>query len=118
MPIINNVLQGGTHYHGVSNLPISSGDFTAGITVTDAPATGKKLMLSEAVISCNTANAVTLKETTTGTILAGPFYLAANAIFHFKPLAAWQCSSANQAISAFTTTTGNCMVDIAYFSQA
>jgi hypothetical protein len=118
MPILNNVLQGGTHSHGVATLPITSSNFVSGITVTDAPATGKKLMISEVVVSCNTANAVTLKETTTGTVLFGPVYLAANAIFHFKPLAGWACSSADQAISAFTTTTGNCMVDVCYFSQA
>lgn len=119
MPL-NQDLTNAIAYHGVSQLPVSSGDFTGGITVTDSPATGKKLVVTDVVISANTANAITLKENVTGTVVAGPFFLAANAVFHFcpSPYDAWKLASANQGVSAYTTTTGNCMVDIGYFSEA
>lgn len=60
--------------HTITN----SADMTAGANVSGVPLAGEKLVLTDLVISTDTAMNVTIKEETSGTVMHGPYYLPAN----------------------------------------
>ena len=65
---------------GVAGVPFTSADQSAAAAaITDAPGVASKLFAGYVDVSVGaTAQAITLSEETSGTVIAGPIYMAAN----------------------------------------
>ena len=59
---------------------VNSADMQAATNISGAPAAGKKLVLTDLVISVGAAMNVTIKEETSGTVVHGPYYMPANSV--------------------------------------
>ncbi len=107
-----------TSVHGISGVPFTSSDqHSAAANCTDAPTTGLKLVITDLVFATDTAMNVTFKEETSGTVIAGPFYVAANSTVQLTPRSiAWKLATANKHLQVITSVSGNIMVDAFYFS--
>lgn len=66
--------------YGIAGLPFTSANASAAaVAVTSAPVVGDNLMVDGVTISVGaTAQAVTFTEETSGTVIFGPIYMAAN----------------------------------------
>ena len=109
-----------TSVHGVSGVPFTSADAHSALaSVTDAPAAGKKLVITDIMVSVDTAMSVTFKEETAGNaIVSGPYYLPANGTLQLTPRSkAWKLSTADKKLQVITSVSGNIMVDAHYFSE-
>jgi hypothetical protein len=112
-----------TSAHGVSNAPFTSADAHGGLaSVTDAPTSGQKLVITDLVISNNSAVTIqfTFKEETSGTpIVTGPISVPAGMATQFTTRGkAWKISAANKKLQVITDVAGAVMVDAHYFSEA
>jgi hypothetical protein len=106
--------------HGIASVPFTSADqHSAAASVTSAPTSGQKLVVTDLFISVDTAMSVTFKCETTGVVIAGPFYLAANSSQQFTPRSkAWKLATADKKLQVITSVAGNVMVDAHYYSEA
>lgn len=105
---------------GVGGVPFNSADQSASAaSVSDAPTTGQKIVVDDIVISVGSAISVTLKEETSGTVIAGPFYMAANTTQIFRPRGkGWKLPVANKKLQVQTSGAGNVTVHAGYHSEA
>jgi|SRR5579872_1267922 len=110
---------GWTSSHGVSGVPFTSADqHSAAASVTDAPSSGKKLVITDLFFSTDTQMSVTFKEETSATVIAGPFYVTANFAGQFTPRGKlWKLATANKKLQVITSVAGNIMVDAGYYSE-
>lgn len=106
--------------HGVSAAPFTSADqHTTPASVTDAPTSGQKLVITDIFVSVDTAMSVTFKCETSGAVIAGPFYLPANGSLQLTPRSkAWKLATADKKLQVLTSVAGNVMVDAHYYSEA
>jgi len=94
--------------HTVTN----SADMTSGADVTPAPASGKRLVITDLIISVDTAMSVTLREETSGTTLHGPYYLPANGTIQITPRGeASRLATVDKKVQAIASATGNITVE-------
>lgn len=109
-----------TSAHGVASVPFTSTDQSGGVaSVTDAPATGKKLVITDIIFSAEAAMNVTFKEETSGTVIAGPFYVPANFSGQFTPRSSgWKLPVADKKLQVIASVTGKIMVDVHYRSES
>ncbi len=119
---IGSVKDGGpawTSVHGVTAAPFTSADQHSGVaSVTDAPTSGQKLVITDLIVAVDTTMSVTFKCETSGAIIAGPFYMAANSSQQFTPRSkAWKLATADKKLQVLTSVAGNIMVDAHYFSE-
>lgn len=108
--------------HGVSGVPFTSADQHSGLaSVTDAPTNGQKLVITDLIVSNNSAVAIqfTFKEETSGTpIVTGPLSLQAGMATQYTTRGkAWKISTANKKLQVITDVAGAIMVDAHYFSE-
>lgn len=108
--------------HGVSGVPVTSADAQAGVNVTDAPSSGKKIIITDLIISNrDSENTIefTFKEETSGTVIAGPFAIKAEVTQQFTPRSdAWRLAVADKKLQVVTSVAGNIVVDAHYYSEA
>ena len=106
--------------HGISSAPFTSADqHSAAASVTDAPTSGQKLVITDIVLSVDTAMSVTFKCETSGAVITGPLYLAANSTVQLTPRGkAWKLATADKKLQVITSVAGNISVDAHYFSEA
>lgn len=104
---------------GVSAVPFTSADqHSAVASVTDSPGTGLKLVIDDIFVSVDTAMNVIFKEETSGTVIAGPFYLPANGTMQITPRGKKKLPVAAKKLQVITSVSGNIMVDVGYHSEA
>jgi len=98
----------------------NSNDMSGGVAdVSAAPSGGKKLVLTGLVISVGAAMNVTLKEQTSGTVLAGPFYLPANGAIVIPPGSRiLKTATADKKIQAIASAAGGITIETWAFSEA
>lgn len=110
-----------TPAHGIAGVPFTSADqHSAVASVTSAPTSAPlNLVFTDLIVSVDTAMSVTFKEETSGTVICGPFYMAANSSVQFTPRSfrAWKLPVANKKLQVLTSVAGNIMVDAHYFSE-
>jgi hypothetical protein len=100
-------------------VPFTSADqHSAVASVTDAPTTGQNLVIDDLVISVDTAMTVTFKEETSGTVIRGPLYLAANTVTQITLRGKTKLPTANKKLQVITSVAGNIMVEATYHSEA
>lgn len=102
---------------GVSGARVLSADATGLVAVTDAPTSGQKLVITDVVISVDTAMRVDLLTETTGTIHAS-FYLPANGSVQFTPRSKLKLPTADKKLQVDASVAGNISVTAFYYSEA
>lgn len=109
-----------THGVGSPAVPFTSANASGSdAAVTNAPASGKKIVISDLVVSVDTDMTVTFKEETTGTVIAGPFYMAARSTMQVTTRSgALRAYTSDKKITVRTSTTGNISVDCHYHSES
>lgn len=104
---------------GVGGSPFTSADqHSAAADVTDAPISGDKLVIDDIFVSVDTSMSVTFKEATSGTVVAGPFYLSANLPYQFTPRGKLKTFVKDRKLQVITSVSGNIMVLVSYHSEA
>jgi hypothetical protein len=105
---------------GLSGLPFASADqHGAAASVTDAPTSGMKLVVTDIIISVDTQMSVTFKEETTDTIVAGPYYLPAYCgAVQVTQRGKFKMPTADKKLQVITSVAGNITVSAYYFSEA
>lgn len=109
-----------TSVHGVAGVPFTSADQHSVLaSITDAPTSGQKLVVTDIVVSVDTAMSVTFKEETAGNaVVIGPVYMAANSTLQLTPRGKlWKLSTADKKLQVITSVAGNIMVDAGYYSE-
>jgi len=104
---------------GIAGVPFTSADqHSAPASVTDEPALGQMLCIDDIVFSTDTAMNVTFKEETSGAVVFGPWYVAANSVIQITPRGKKKLSTANRALQVITSIAGNITVSTSYHSEA
>lgn len=105
--------------HGVTAAPFTSADQHSGpASVTDAPTSGEKIVVTDIFFSTDTAMSVTFKCETTGAVITGPYYVPANFAGQLTPRGkAWKLATADKKLQVITSISGNIMVDAHYYSE-
>lgn len=102
---------------GVSGAAFTSSDQSGGVAaVTDAPASGKKLVVVDLIVSVDTAMSVTFTEETSGTTLL-VLYMAANTTQHIKPTGKLKLATADKKLNVQTGAAGNVACTVQYRSE-
>lgn len=108
-----------TSVHGVTAAPVTSADASAGVSVTDVPTSGQKIVVTDIFMSSDTALNLTFKCETSGAIICGPFYMAANSSVQVTPRSkAWKLATANKKLQVFASGAGAISIDVHYYSEA
>ena len=103
---------------GVSGVRVTSANASAApIAVTDAPTSGQKLVIVDALVSVDSALTVNFAEETTGTVLA-TLYMAANSTQMISARAARKLETADKKVTVQTNGAGNIAVTTWYYSEA
>lgn len=107
-----------TSVFGVSGARFTSADASASAAaVTDAPTAGQKLVITDVLISVDTAMRVDLKEETSGTIIAS-LYLPANGSAQWTARSKTKLATADKKLQVQTSAAGNIAVTAHYYSEA
>lgn len=107
-----------TALFGVANERFTSADQSGGVaSVTDAPTTGQKLVITDIEISVDAAMRVDLKEETTGTVLAS-IYMGANTTVNLVTRSKRKLATVNKKLQVQTSVAGNVSVGAFYYSEA
>ncbi len=105
-----------TGFVGVSGEGVTSANATGGLNLTDAPTAGLKHVITDVVISVDTAMLVTLREETTNKVLAR-FYMPANGTVQYTPRTPKKLSTALKKLQALASGAGNIAVTAHYYSE-
>lgn len=106
-----------TSLWGVLGLPFTSADqHAAAASVTDVPVVGQRLEIDDIFMSADTAMNVTFKEETSGTVVFGPIYLAANTPFSLGMRGRRKLPLINTRLQVITSVAGNITVSVGYHS--
>jgi len=98
---------------------VNSADATGEVAITDAPTAGQKIVLTDIVISVGTAMSVTIKEATSGTVMLGPYYMAANSTIQVTPRGKGpKTAVADRVMNVDASAAGNITVDSWWHSEA
>jgi hypothetical protein len=107
-----------TSVWGVSGAPFTSADaHSAAAAVTDAPTSGQKLVITDIVVSVDTAMSVTFTCETTAAVIA-KFYMAANGVAQISTRSKRKLATADKKLMVQTSVAGNIVVNVGYYSEA
>lgn len=103
---------------GVSGQRVLSVDASgsAGTAVTDAPTTGKRLVIDDLLVSSGSALTAAFQEETSGSALLS-FIMAANTTEHFTPRSKLKLPNINKKLMLVTDTSGSVAVSAFYHSE-
>lgn len=108
-----------TTARGVLGVPYTSADAHSAVaSVTDAPTAGEKLVVDDLIISVDTTMSVTFKEETSGKVVHGPLYIAANSVVQITLRGKTKLSTADKKLQVITSVAGNISVEATYHSEA
>lgn len=106
-----------TVVHGVSGARFTSADQTAAVaSVTDAPTSGKKLVVTDIIISVDTAMRVDFTEESSATVIES-IYMAANSTVNLITRSKRKLATANKKLQVKTSAAGNISVNAFYYSE-
>ena len=96
----------------------TSSDMTLGSVadLTDAPAIGQKIVITDIIISAAIDMLFTLKEETTGTTL-GAFRIPSDTPIQLTPRGKWKLSTADKKVLGQASVAGYVYVIIFYYSE-
>lgn len=105
--------------YGVAGAMFTSADQSAApAAVTDAPSGGKKLVITDIIISVGaTGQTITLTEETSGTV-KGKFYVPANTTITIPFKGKFKLGTADKKLMVQSSAAGNIAVGALYYSEA
>lgn len=106
-----------TSKFGVSSAAVVSADMTTAAAVTDAPTSGQKLVITDIVVSADTAMSVLFEEETSGTDIFKVF-IPANGMAQITPRSKVKLATANKKLTAKASVSGNIAMTVCYYSEA
>lgn len=107
-----------TSKSGVNGETVTSANATSTpLVVTDAPATGQKIVLDDIEISSDTKTLVTLR-TTTGNKKLGQYRIPADGFLQVTTRGKKKAPTANQTLEVITADAANIYVTATYHSEA
>jgi hypothetical protein len=102
---------------GVAGAAVASADMTTAAAVTDLPAPGQKLVVTDFVVSSDTAMRFDFQEETTNTVVMS-FYLTAGGPAQVTPRGKVKLATANKRLFGKASVPGNVRVIPVYYSEA
>lgn len=106
-----------TSAFGVSGAAVVSADMTTAAAVTDAPTSGQKIVITDIVLSADTAMNVLLEEETSGTDIWKVF-IPANGTVQITPRGKVKLATVDKKLTAKASVAGNIAVTAHYYSEA
>ena len=103
---------------GIGGVPFTSADASgADAAITDAPGAGNKIYVDFLMISSAAALNLTFKEETSGTVIFGPIYMAANSTVSIPIPKGKSLPTANKKLMVRASGAGNITISTGYRSQ-
>lgn len=106
-----------TSSFGVTGACIQTANITGTTVITDAPTAGQKLVITDLLVSTDTAMNILFAEETSGMPIA-KLYLPANGTVQWTPRSKMKLPTANKKLTAKASVTGNVSITPQYYSEA
>lgn len=107
-----------TSARGVAGVRFTSADQSAGVaSVTSAPTSGQKLVITDLVVSSDTALRIDFNVESDATVIE-TMYLAANSTVQQTIRSKWKLGTADKKLQVRTSAAGNISVTPYYYSEA
>lgn len=106
-----------TSVFGVSGAAVVSADMTSAAAVTDAPTSGQKLVITDIVVSTDTAMNILFEEETSGTDIF-KLFLPANGSAQITTRGKVKLATANKKLTGKASVAGNVAVTVCYYSES
>lgn len=101
---------------GVSGAAVTSADMTTAAAVTDAPATGKKLVITDIIVGTDTAMDLLFEEETSGTDIFKVF-VPANGTVQITTRGKVKLATAGKKLTCKASVAGNVAVTVTYYDE-
>lgn len=102
---------------GVTGSAVVSSNITGTTAITDVPTTGQKLVITDVLLSTDTAMNILLQEETSANVIA-KIFLPANGTVQWTPRGKVKLATANKRLMAKASVTGNVGITTNYYSEA
>lgn len=100
-----------------THVPFTSSNASSSASnITTAPDSGKTLVITDLIISSDTAMNLVFTEETTSTVLL-KIFIAANTSFHFNPTGKFKLNTADKKLQVTASTSGNISILAFYYSE-
>ena len=108
-----------TTVRGIAGVRFTSADQSGGFaSVTSAPTSGQKLVITDLLISSAAAMRLDFAiESATGTIIE-TFYIGVNQTIQFTPRGKWKLATADKKLQVQSSVAGNISITPFYYSEA
>ena len=95
----------------------TSADMTTAADLTAAPTGGQKLVITDIILSSDTAILFEFKEETSGTVV-GATRIPADGAVQFTPRGKWKLATADKKLQGEASAAANVYVTVFYYSEA
>jgi hypothetical protein len=102
---------------GVTGSAVVSSNITGSTAITDVPTSGQKIVVTDVLLSTDTAMNVLLQEETSG-ITYAKIFVPANGTIQWTPRSKVKLATANKRLMAKASVTGNVGITAQYYSEA
>lgn len=102
---------------GIAGVVFTSSDATTAAAVTSAPTAGQKLVITDLLMSTDTAMFLLFEEETSGTDLL-KIFLPANGTYQFTPRSRLKLATADKKLTVDASVAGNIAITAFYYSEA
>lgn len=107
-----------TSVFGISGARFTSADASGAVaSVSDAPTSGQKVVVTDILVSVDTATRVDFKCETSGVVVAS-IYLPASGVAQITPRSKFKLATADKKLQIQTSAAGNIAVTAFYYSEA
>lgn len=107
----------GPNWTSVHTYTTSTDMTTTDVYLTDAPTTDQKIVVTDLIISSDTATLITLSEETSGTVI-GAVRIPADGVVQLTPRSKWKLPTANRRLQGLAADAGNIYITAFYYSEA
>jgi len=108
-----------TTVRGVAGVPFTSADQSGSTaSVTDAPTSGQKLVITDLILSSDTALSLSFSIESSATVIYGPIYLAAGSSTVLVTRGKFKLGTADKKLQVKASVAGNISVLALYYSEA
>ena len=94
----------------------TSADMTTAADITAAPTSGEKLVITDIILSSDTAMLFQFLEETSGTAI-GAVRLPANGTVQLTPRSTWKLPTKNKKLQGDASAAGNVYITVFYYSE-
>lgn len=95
----------------------TSADMSTAANITAAPTGGQKLVITDILLSADTAMLMEFKEETSGTVI-GAVRIPADGIVQITPRSKWKLPVADKKLQGDSDASGNVYITVFYYSEA